>query len=78
VRGVPDIMTLNAYIEFDQESKMYIGIIPGIRGAHTQAETLDELDRNLREVVELCYEANPDEFRELPKFVGTHLVEVEL
>jgi predicted RNase H-like HicB family nuclease len=32
---------------------MYVGYIPGWPGAHTQGESLDELQTNLREVVEL-------------------------
>jgi predicted RNase H-like HicB family nuclease len=46
--------TLTAYVEYDRESKLYVGIVPGVRGAHTQAATLDELQENLREVLELC------------------------
>jgi predicted RNase H-like HicB family nuclease len=37
-----------------------VGIIPNVIGAHTQAETLDELQRNLQEVLELCLEENPE------------------
>ena len=33
-----------------------MAVVPGIPGAHTQAETLDELQTNLKEVVELCLE----------------------
>jgi predicted RNase H-like HicB family nuclease len=44
------------YIERDPETGMYVAVVPGIPGAHTQAETLDELQTNLREVVELCLE----------------------
>ena len=47
-------MTFTAYVEWDPETKLYVGIVPGIPGAHTQAETLDELNRNLKEVLELC------------------------
>jgi len=47
-------MNITGYIERDQESGLYVGIVPGILGAHTQAESLDELHRNLQEVVELC------------------------
>ena len=36
--------TLTAYIEYDEQTKLYVGLIPGIIGAHTQAETLDELN----------------------------------
>lgn len=45
-----------AYIEYDPETKLYVGIVPDITGAHTQAETLDELQKNLKEVLELCLE----------------------
>jgi predicted RNase H-like HicB family nuclease len=45
-------------VEFDQETNHFVGIIPGVPGAHTHAETLDELQRNLREVLELCLEEN--------------------
>ena len=51
-------MTFTAYVEFDSETRLYVGIIPGIPGAHTQAATLDELNQNLREVLELCLEEN--------------------
>lgn len=46
----------SAYIEYDPETKLYVGIIPGVPGAHTQGATLDELNKNLREVLELCLE----------------------
>lgn len=45
-----------AYIERDPETGFYVGTVPEITGAHTQAETLDELQKNLKEVVELCLE----------------------
>lgn len=47
-----------AYVEWDPETKLYVGIVPGIPGAHTQAATLDELQKNLKEVLELCLEEN--------------------
>ena len=56
-----------AYIERDIDSGMYIAILPGIPGAHTQAETLDELQIKLKEVIELCLEEmDPDERASLP------------
>lgn len=48
--------TLTAYIEKDPETGLYVAVVPQILGAHTQAETLDELQKNLKEVVELCLE----------------------
>jgi len=65
------------YIERDPETGLYVAIIPGIPGAHTQAATLDELQKNLKEVVELCLEEMTPEERELlPEFVGIQQVEV--
>jgi predicted RNase H-like HicB family nuclease len=48
--------TFSAYVEWDPETKLYVGIVPGVVGAHTQGATLDELRSNLKEVLELCFE----------------------
>jgi len=66
---------ITAYIEKDKETGLYIGIVPGIPGAHTQAETLDELQENLQEVLELCLEEMDTE--SIPEFVGIQEIEVE-
>ena len=58
--------SFTAYIEWDPETKLYVGIIPGIPGAHTEGATLDELRENLKEVLELCLEENPDLKESLP------------
>ena len=70
---------LTAYIEKDPETNLYVGIIPGLPGAHTQGETLDELYKNLKEVVELCLEEMSSEEKEqIPEFVGTQQIEVAM
>ena len=48
--------SFTAYVEWDPETRLYVGTIPGIRGAHTQGASLDELQWNLKEVLELCRE----------------------
>lgn len=68
--------TFTAYIEFDPETALYVGVVPGIPGAHTQAETLDELQGNLKEVLELCLEEAQIPAEDLPHFVGLQQVEV--
>ncbi len=68
--------TFTAYLEFDPESKLYVGIVPGLAGAHTQAATLDELRKNLQEVVELCLEEYTGAVEDLPRFVGVQQIEV--
>jgi predicted RNase H-like HicB family nuclease len=70
--------TVTAYVEFDPETNLYVGVVPGIPGAHTQAATLDELQHNLQEVVELCLEEYGQELGSLPRFVGLQQVEVAM
>jgi len=66
-----------SYIEKDTESGMYIAVVPGIPGAHTQAQSLDDLQVKLKEVIELCLqEMDPDERKALPEFVGVQQIEV--
>ena len=50
-----------AVVEKCRETGLFVGYIPGFPGAHSQGETLDELNDNLREVVgmeteEICKE----------------------
>ncbi len=68
--------TFTAYVEWDPETKLYVGIVPGIPGAHTQGATLDELHNNLKEVLELCLEEFRGKPEDLPKFVGLQQIEV--
>jgi predicted RNase H-like HicB family nuclease len=68
---------ITGYIEKDPETGLYVGIVPGIPGAHTQAQTLDELRDNLKEVVELCLEEMDLEAKkQIPEFVGIQQLEV--
>ena len=68
---------ITGYIERDSETGLYVAVVPGIPGTHTQAKTLDELQKNLKEVVELCLEEmTPETKKEIPEFVGLQQVEV--
>ena len=51
----------NAQIERDRDSGMYVAYVPSLPGAHTQAKSLDDLNINLKEVIELCLEELSDE-----------------
>jgi predicted RNase H-like HicB family nuclease len=68
--------TFTAYVEWDPETKLYVGIVPGLAGAHTQGATLDELQKNLKEVLELCIEEYKSSTDDLPVFVGLQQIEV--
>lgn len=45
-----------AIVERCTQTGLYIGFVPGFAGAHTQAESLDELNQNLKEVIEMLLE----------------------
>lgn len=68
--------TFSAYVEWDPETKLYVGVVPGISGAHSQGATLDELRDNLKEVLELCLEEYKGNTDDLPHFVGLQQIEV--
>jgi predicted RNase H-like HicB family nuclease len=71
--------TFTAYIEFDRETGLYVGTIPGVAGAHSQGATLDELQQNLREVLELILEerASHGDSIEIQPFVGIQQITVD-
>jgi predicted RNase H-like HicB family nuclease len=63
-----------AVVERCPETGYYVGYVPGFPGAHSQGETLDELNANLREVVQMLMEDGEPELE--GEFVGTQLVSV--
>lgn len=63
-----------AIVERCQDTGLYVGFIPGFQGAHTQAETLDELNHNLKEVVEMLLEDGEPILES--EFVGTQNVAI--
>ena len=74
---MPEKRSFTAYIERDPETNLLVAFVPGLPGAHTQAESLDELRTNLAEVIELCLEdMTPENLAALPEFVGLQQIEV--
>ena len=66
--------TFTAVIEKCNETGLYIGYVPGFPGAHSQGETLDELNDNLKEVLEMLLEDGPPIIE--GEFIGTQNVMV--
>jgi predicted RNase H-like HicB family nuclease len=66
--------TFLAVVERCPDTGLYVGYVPGFPGAHTQAETLDELQRNLREVIEMLLEDGEPSLE--AEFIGTQMVVV--
>ena len=65
----------NVIIERDSEG-YYVATVPGLRGCHTQARSLDELMERIKEAIELCLEVEGTE-EEALDFVGVQRVTVE-
>jgi predicted RNase H-like HicB family nuclease len=63
-----------AVVERDSDTGLYIGYVPGFPGAHTQAESLDELHTNLREVIDMLLEDGEPVLES--QFVGIQTVSI--
>ena len=61
-----------AVVEKCPDTNLYIGFVPGFPGAHSQGETLDELNENLKEVIQMLLEEG--EPRLEAEFIGTQTV----
>jgi predicted RNase H-like HicB family nuclease len=66
--------TYTAIVERCNETGLYVGFVPGFSGAHTQAESLDELNLNLKEVIEMLLEEGTPRFES--EFVGLQNIAV--
>jgi predicted RNase H-like HicB family nuclease len=63
-----------AVIERCPDTRLYVGHVPGFPGAHSQGETLDELQNNLREVIEMLLEDGEPNLD--AEFVGTQSITI--
>ncbi|KAB2646897.1 MAG: type II toxin-antitoxin system HicB family antitoxin [Verrucomicrobia bacterium] len=66
--------TFTAVIERCPDTGFYVGFVPGFAGAHSQGQSLDELQRNLREVIEMLLEDGEPNLD--AEFVGTQSITV--
>ena len=63
-----------AVVEKCIETGLFVGYVPGFPGAHSQGESLDELQENLREVIEMLLEDGEPNLE--AEFVGTQSIAV--
>lgn len=63
-----------AIIEKCPDTGLYVGYIPGFPGAHSQGNSLDELNENLKEVIQMLLEDGEPSME--TEFIGTQNVEV--
>lgn len=65
-------------IEQDEDG-IYVAKVPDLKGCHTQAKTLEELDRRIKEAIDLCLEVQyKEKEEEIPQsiFIGSYQLEV--
>ena len=63
-----------AIVERCADTSLYVGYVPGFPGAHSQGKTLEELNRNLAEVIAMLLEDGEPVLE--AEFVGTQAVTV--
>lgn len=67
----------NVLMERDEDG-FYVATVPDLPGCHTQARSLDELERRVREAVFLYLEASAEEIPPELEFVGLQRIAVDL
>ena len=68
------VREFNVVIERDSEG-FYVASVPALRGCHTQARTLDQLTKRVREAIELFLEVDDHDI-ETSDFVGVQRIAV--
>lgn len=63
-----------AVIERCPDTGLSVGYVPGLPGAHSQGETIDELNANLAEVIEMLLQDGEPTMES--EFIGTQTVQV--
>jgi predicted RNase H-like HicB family nuclease len=66
--------SFNYIVEKCADTGLYVGYVPGFPGAHSQADTLEELRDNMKEVIELLLIDGDPKLE--PEFLGTETVKV--
>ncbi|MBX7185658.1 MAG: type II toxin-antitoxin system HicB family antitoxin [Vicinamibacteria bacterium] len=61
-------------VEKDADTGLYVGHVPGWPGAHSQGESLDELQKNIQEVVSMLLEDGSPRLES--EFVGIQTIKV--
>ena len=67
-------MNFTAVVEHCKETGLYVGYVPGFTGAHSQGKTLDELNKNMQEVIAMLLEDGMPELE--TEFIGTQQIAV--
>ena len=72
--NLPTMKAYTAVIERCADTGLYVGFVPGFPGAHSQGESLDELQGNLREVIGMLLEDGEPDLES--EFIGTQSITI--
>jgi predicted RNase H-like HicB family nuclease len=61
-------------VERDPETGLFVGSVPGWLGAHSQGATVEELEKNLQEVIEMLLRDGDPKLES--EFVGLKTIQV--
>jgi len=64
----------NVIVERDPDTGIFVGTVPGWPGAHSQGTTLEELEKNVHEVIEMLLEDGDPNLES--EFVGLQTIRV--
>lgn len=71
---VTPMRTFTAVVERCPDTRLYVGYVPGFPGAHSQGETLEELNENLKEVIAMLLDDGEPALE--GEYIGTQTVVV--
>ena len=66
--------SFTAVVERCRDTGLYVGYVPGFPGAHSQGSSMEELRRNLQEVLGMLLEDGDPALQ--AEFVGTQTIQV--
>ncbi len=69
-----EMKSFTAVVERCPDTGVYVGYVPGFSGAHSQGASLDELRKNLEEVIAMLLEDGEPNLE--AQFVGTQTIQV--
>ena len=74
-KEVKPMREFNVVIEQDEDG-YFVASVPSLRGCHTQAKSLDALEKRIKEVIMLCLEEEDEPV--INRFVGVQRVAVSV